>query len=61
MEWYDWNVEKGEHFQCGLRDGKLPLCSGYVFEDVISVSSREKVEDLYAVVSLIFLSWVCSL
>lgn len=42
-----------EHFWCRTRDGKFPLCSGHVLEDMISVSSREKVEDIYAVVSLI--------
>lgn len=33
------------HFWCGIGDGKFPLYSGHVLEDVISVSSRENVEE----------------
>lgn len=60
-------MERGKGGGCtfgvGIRDGKLPLCSGHVLDDMISVSSREKVEDLYAVVSLICfeVGTVCSL
>lgn len=35
----------GSTFGVGIRDGKSPLCSGHVLEDMISVSSRENVEE----------------
>lgn len=38
-------MEKGLHFWFRIRDGKFPLCSGHVLEDMISVSSHEKVEE----------------
>lgn len=55
--------KRGYTFGVGIRDGKFPMCSGHVLDDMISVSSREKVEDLYAVVSLICfeVGTVCSL
>lgn len=39
--WYEWNVEKGVHFWFGIRDGKFPLCSGHVLEDM-RVSARAR-------------------
>lgn len=55
-----WNVEKGVHFWFGIRDGKFPLYSGHVSEDMISVSSREKVEErlIRSCKFDLFLRWV---
>lgn len=54
MEWYEWNVEKGVvHFWCGIGDGKFPPVFWTCVGGHESISSREKVEDIYAVVRLI--------
>lgn len=45
--WYEWNVEKGGHFWCGIRDGKISPVLWTCVGGHDSVSSREKVEKTY--------------
>lgn len=43
--WYEWNVEKGVHFWCRIRDGKISPVLWTCVGGPDSVSSREKVEE----------------